>query len=139
MRRSGHVVSKCAIHRDHRGHVQKGLPEFGRERIGAGWSQSRPVPADLLKSGRTENLNIGVNVQEIVLNVDRTIVEVEGKRDRRSLSRFSLEAGFEAVGAIRGRLAKVDGRVRVDSHKASTWPQAACQSIAHPLQLVTVS
>src|SRR5947209_20534571 len=93
------------------------------------------MPAEVTKSGIVQRLLMDPDIEKIVLDIQRAVVQVKRPGDRRSFTERTDNRGLEALFAVGRRRAKITCRIAVHRHEPSARPETTRDPAAPRIQL----
>src|SRR5215470_7444258 len=96
------------------------------------------MPPNLPEAGETTRGLVRRRAQMVVLDLEGSIIQVEGPGDWRPLLPASLHARLESVLAIRRSIRERQRRATIDGDEAAASPHAPGEPVVHHLELLGV-
>src|SRR5215470_11999735 len=93
------------------------------------------MPPNLPEAGETTRGLVRRRAQMVVLDLEGSIIQVEGPGDRRALLPASPHARLESVLAIRRSIRERQRRAAIDGNEAAPSPYAPGEPVVHHLEL----
>src|SRR3954453_20055383 len=93
------------------------------------------MPADVSKSGSVQRLLVNPDIEKVVLDVQRAVVQVERPGNRRPFAERTDNRGFESIFSVGRRRPKIACRIAVHCYEPSARPETTRNPAAHRIQL----